>query len=57
MNCKHERLRTRGDEVFCCACGAKLTLEFLAAKGKPEEEKAEAEPKPKKPARKKTVKG
>lgn len=57
MNCKHERLRTVGDAVFCCACGEKLTLEFLMAKGKPEEEKTEAEPKPKKQARKKTVKG
>ena len=47
MSCKHDRLRTVGDEVFCCECGEKLTLEFLESKGKPAEEQ------PKKPARKK----
>ena len=52
MSCKHERLRTVGEnDVFCCLCGEKLTLEFLANQGKPAE--PEAEPKPKKPARKK----
>ena len=33
--CDHERLRTVGDRVFCCACGAELPLEFLAAKNNP----------------------
>ena len=35
MNCKHERLRTVGDRVFCCVCKAELPLEFLMAKNKP----------------------
>lgn len=35
--CEHERLRTVGDDVFCCICGEKLPLEFLMNKGKPEE--------------------
>ena len=30
MNCEHERLRTVGEnDVFCCLCGKKLTLEFF----------------------------
>jgi hypothetical protein len=29
MNCKHERLRTVGDRLFCCVCNAELPLEFL----------------------------
>lgn len=29
MDCKHERLRTVGDRVFCCGCGAELPLEAL----------------------------
>ena len=29
MGCKHERLRTVGDRVFCCICGEELPLEFL----------------------------
>lgn len=29
MNCNHERLRTVGDRVFCCACNEELPLEFL----------------------------
>ena len=32
--CDHERLRTVGDRVFCCACNAELPLEFLFAKNK-----------------------
>ena len=44
MNCKHERLRTVGNRVFCCECREELPLEFLMAKngknsaGKPVEE-------------------
>ena len=33
--CEHERLRTVGDDVFCCICGEHLPLEFLMNKGKP----------------------
>ena len=29
MGCNHERLRTVGDRVFCCACNEELTLDFL----------------------------
>lgn len=27
--CKHERLRTVGDNVFCVECGEELPLEYL----------------------------
>ena len=27
--CSHNRLRTVGDRVFCCACGEELPLSFL----------------------------
>ena len=27
--CKHERLRTVGDRLFCCDCNEELPLEFL----------------------------
>ena len=27
--CKHERLRTVGDRLFCCDCKEELPLEFL----------------------------
>ena len=60
--CDHERLRTVGDRVFCCACGAELPLEFLAAKNNPVKaensaKKAADEPKTNKaPARKRTAK-
>ena len=47
--CEHERLRTVGNRVFCCACGEELPLEFLLAKSAPKQEE-----KPKrKPAKKK----
>lgn len=29
MGCRHERLRTVGDRVFCCECNEELPLEFL----------------------------
>ena len=57
--CEHERLRTVGDRVFCCACGEELPLAFLLAKSKPaataapdEPEAPAAEEKPKKKTRK-----
>lgn len=57
--CEHERLRTVGDRVFCCACGEELPLAFLLAKSKPAATAAPAEPeapaaeeKPKKKTRK-----
>ena len=55
MNCKHERLRTVGDRVFCCACNEELPLAFLIAKNgeNSQEEKTE---KPRKRAAKKSVK-
>ena len=43
MDCRHERLRTVGDRVFCCGCGKELPLEFLAAKNKPVESEKQAE--------------
>lgn len=62
MDCNHDRLRTVGDRVFCCGCGAELPLEFLAAKNNPVKaensaKKAADEPKADKaPARKRTAK-
>ena len=32
MDCKHERLRTVGDRLFCCECNKELPIEFLTAK-------------------------
>ena len=59
--CEHERLRTVGDDVFCCICGEKLPLEFLMNKGKtaepakPAAEPEKPEEKPKKaPAKRNT---
>lgn len=49
--CEHERLRTVGNRVFCCACGVELPLAFLTAKSEPAEEK------PRNKAAKKPAKG
>ena len=43
MDCKHEKLRTVGDRVFCCECKAELPLEFLMAKNKPVKDEKQAE--------------
>ena len=53
--CKHERLRTVGNDVFCCECGEQLPIEFLLNKGKKEPVK-EPEEKPVKKPRKTTKK-
>lgn len=34
MGCKHGRLRTVGDRVFCCECGEELPLEVLTGEQK-----------------------
>ena len=39
--CEHARLRTVGNDVFCCECGVQLPLEFLLNKGKKKEAPAE----------------
>lgn len=44
--CEHERLRTVGDDVFCCNCGEHLPLEFLMNKGKPAKPAKAPEKKP-----------
>ena len=54
--CKHERLRTVGDRVFCCACNEELTIEFLIGKNKaenPAEEGKQNKPAPRKRTAKK----
>lgn len=43
MECKHERLRTVGDRVFCMECQAELPLEFLISGKLPEELPEETE--------------
>ena len=32
MGCKHERLRTVGDRVFCCECNEEVPLDVLLSK-------------------------
>ena len=56
--CKHERLRTVGDRVFCCECNEELPLSFLMAKnGKNSAEKPAEEAKTDKcTSRKRTAK-
>ena len=58
MGCKHERLRTVGDRVFCCECREELPLEFLMAQnGKNSAEKPAEEGKTDKaPVKKRTAK-
>lgn len=58
MDCKHERLRTVGDRVFCCNCNEELPLEFLIAKNgtKQAEKPAPEEKVNKAPAKKRTAK-
>ena len=59
MNCKHEKLRTVGDRVFCSNCGEELPLEALTGvktavmDENPANNPAEEE-KPRKSTRKKT---
>ena len=58
MECKHERLRTVGDRLFCCVCKAELPIEFLTAgNGTKQAEKPTPEVKTDKPtSRKRTAK-
>ena len=62
MDCKHNRLRTVGDRVFCCECREELPIEFLYSRSAPAKadngaEKAAADGKQDKPApRKRTSK-
>ena len=58
MGCKHERLRTVGDRVFCCECKEELPLEFLTGNsGKKQAENQPADAKEAKPTtRKRTAK-
>lgn len=35
MSCQHEKLKTRGDRLFCKTCGEELPIEFLTG-GEPE---------------------
>ena len=63
MDCKHERLRTVGDRVFCMECREELPLEFLITGKLPEEIETHAETVPadaeraeKQPAEEKTGK-
>lgn len=39
MECKHERLKTVNNRLFCMDCGAELPIEFLTAKGEPKPKK------------------
>jgi len=37
MACKHERLRTVGNRVFCMECNEELDIAFLEAKNGPKQ--------------------
>ena len=39
--CEHKRLKTRGHRVFCCQCGAELSIDFLMNQGKQPEKAPE----------------
>lgn len=59
MACKHERLRTVGDRVFCVECNAELDVAFLEAQNGPKkatEDHGEENPQPKKPRARKGTK-
>ena len=56
MDCKHERLRTVGDRLFCKDCGKELPMEYLV-NGTKQAEKPAPEAKTDKPtSRKRTAK-
>jgi hypothetical protein len=61
MGCKHERLRTVGDRVFCCKCNEELSIEFLMGNSgenranNPAPEAKENKPKARKRTAKKAV--
>lgn len=55
MDCKHERLRTVGDRVFCCGCGVELPLEALTGEQKQVQKPPADEQPVKSPAKKKTA--
>ena len=61
MGCKHDRLRTVGDRVFCCECGDELSIDFLMGvsgenrANNPAPEAKEDKPKARKRTAKKTV--
>ena len=52
MDCRHEKLRTVGDKLFCKDCGKELPLEYLV-NGTKQAEKPAEEAKPDKSTSKK----
>ena len=56
MDCRHEKLRTVGEKLYCKDCGKELPMEYLTG-GTKQAEKPIAEAKPDKtPAKKRTAK-
>lgn len=55
MDCKHERLRTVGDRLFCKDCGKELPLDYLNGTKQAEKPAEEAKP-DKSTSRKRTAK-
>lgn len=56
--CEHDRLRTVGDQVFCCECGKELDIAFLEGKNSvknPHVDKGTDKAPAKKPRAKKAV--
>lgn len=56
MNCKHERLRTVGDRVFCVVCEEELPLDFLLNGTKQAEKRDPDEKQDKAPTKKRAAK-
>ena len=56
MDCKHERMRTVGDRLFCKDCGKELPMEYLVNGTKQAEKPAEEAKPDKSTSRKRTAK-
>ena len=56
MGCKHERLRTVNDRLFCKDCGEELPLEYLTNGQKQGKDATEEEGRTKTPGRKRAAK-
>ena len=44
MNCNHEKIKSVNCEIFCLYCGAKLPIDYLAAKARIAAQKSAEKP-------------
>ena len=56
MDCRHEKLRTVGDKLFCKDCGKELPMEYLVSGAKQAEKPAPEAKTDEAPAKKRTAK-